>query len=176
MALSDLTFQELVPKIWSGRPEKKTLEDLPNILIALDPGETTGFAVFKGLDLIESGQLDTKDIDKAPMLVVALFDKYKPSGPIEVVIEDYKVYGYKTKDHAWSNLHTPKFIGALNVICNLNDIPYTMRMAQLVKQFTTDDKLKKWDFYVRGEQHARDAIRHGVYHIIFHPPKKRPKN
>lgn len=52
-----------------------------------------------------------------------------------------------------------------------------MQMAAQAKGFVDDDKLKAWGFWIKGKKHARDAIRHGVYYLLFtyHNAKERDR-
>lgn len=133
-------------------------------LIALDPGETTGVAVFKQNKYAGCAQIDTKDIRKGVDGLNNLFTRYPPTF---VVYEDYRVYSWKSDQHKWADLHTPKLIGAIQTMCVTLDCPYHTQMAQQAKGFCTDEKLRAWGMYKRGKKHARDAIRHGAYHILF---------
>jgi hypothetical protein len=84
-----------------------------------------------------------------------------------VVMEDYKVYSWKTKDHAFAGLHTPRLIGALELVCFDLGIPLYKQMAVQAKGFCTDDKLQAWGLWQEGMRHARDAIRHALYYLLF---------
>lgn len=88
--------------------------------------------------------------------------------PALVVFEDYKVYGWKTDQHAWSGLHTPRLIGALETLLGVvHGIPFHKQMAHVAKGFCTDEKLTQWGYYAKGQRHARDAVRHACYYILF---------
>lgn len=141
----------------------------PTNLLALDPGETTGWAYFEITDLKECGQLDTKDQDNMVGAIQELLARTKPA---ICVIEDYRVYGWKAKDHSWAELHTPKLIGVIRALCYLQKIPTVLQMAYQAKNFVTDDKLKAWGMYSKGQRHARDAIRHGCSYMLFAKPEK----
>jgi hypothetical protein len=41
-------------------------------------------------------------------------------------------------------------------------------MASQAKAFVTDQKLKEWGFWKEGMRHSRDAIRHGLYFLLFY--------
>ncbi len=138
-------------------------------LLCLDPGETTGWAVFhctiKEVVLFKWGQVDTSDMLKGIQSIQYLLDGLDPH---ILVVEDYRVYGWKTEDHSWSKLHTPKFIGVIYAVAHTKGLVPVMQMAQFAKEFCTDDKLKRWGFYQKGQRHARDAVRHGCAYILFH--------
>lgn len=149
----------------------------PRHLLALDPGGTTGWAHFVGTELAVSGQVDTSDLREGILNVLDLFD-YFPDNPHErscgIVMEDYRVYGWKTEQHTWSELHTPKLIGGITALATIYQLPLYMQMAQQAKGFCTDEKLEEWGMYKKGERHARDAIRHGCYLRMFHKADDKP--
>lgn len=140
----------------------------PHVLLSLDPGETTGYAIFDTGALKMVGQLDTADIGKSVEQISYLINTWKPA---VVVYEDYKVYGWKADAHSWASLHTPQLIGCILTVCTMLSKPTHSQMAQQAKGFCTDDKLKDWDMYPKGLKHARDAIRHGCYYMLFNHHK-----
>ena len=134
-------------------------------LLTFDPGETTGFAWFKGSKLTDFGELRTRNATEwTPEIGMQLF-----VDPDVVVVESYRVYKWRTQQHAWSDLLTARLIGGIQTLVaeQFGDVPCIMQSAQNAKQFVTDDKLKEWDLYVKGKKHARDAIRHGAYYLLF---------
>lgn len=141
---------------------------VPKCLIALDPGETTGWALFHDARLTDCGELPTHTIKKSLDLLTALFDKHNPE---RIVYEDYRIYGWKTQSHSWDALFTPRLIGCLQTMAAIRDLPWSTQMAQQPKQFCTDDKLKMWGMHQKGMRHARDAIRHGTYYMLFNHKK-----
>lgn len=149
--------------------EKNGKEYFAGRLLCFDPGETTGYAVFvaNGANkpvLEESGQLATKDVSDAFAILSQTFERVRPDW---VVYENYLVYAWKAQDHSFSELVTPKVIGAIQIICGIRKMGYDTQMAGQAKGFVTDDKLKSWGLWKRGERHARDAIRHGIYWLLF---------
>lgn len=144
--------------------EHENAEPFEGTLLALDPGETTGWAIFLNHKLSKSGQIKTKPIETGIVELQKLLEKFEPDF---LVYEHYRVYQHKAKDHAHSDLHTSQFIGAIKTICLLWKIPYHTQMAAQAKGFCTDEKLKYWELYKKGEKHTRDAIRHGTYFLIF---------
>jgi hypothetical protein len=134
-------------------------------ILAFDPGETVGWAYVEQGDLRESGQVRTTEftwdqIDKLRQLI-------RDKAPTVVVYESYRVYSWKTDDHAWNEVHTAQIIGIIRSVCLEQNIPYITQTAQVAKQFVTDDKLQDWGLWKKGEKHARDAIRHAVYCTLF---------
>lgn len=136
-------------------------------ILAFDPGETTGVALLHRTQTtihVRSWQIQTSDLISAHEIVKPIIAEKDND---IVVCEDYKVYGWKTQQHSWSSLHTPKLIGTISSLCADSNIPLRMQMAQQVKYFCTDEKLRYWGVYNSGNRHANDAVRHAVYYFLF---------
>jgi len=142
-------------------------------ILALDPGETTGFCVFEGPNLVVADQLKTKSVPEGAWEIEKAVCKHNVA---EVVMEMYRVYSWKAEDHSWQSLHTPRLIGAVEYVCFQLDVPLIQQTAQQAKGFCTDEKLKAWGVYQVGKPHSCDAIRHACYYLLFdvakvHKPK-----
>jgi hypothetical protein len=137
-----------------------------------DPGETTGFALFEAtgtlVHLRHARQLKTWGIEDAVRSFTSTLDELKPD---VIVYESYRVYGWKTDEHSFSDIPTLQVIGCLKTLCVQRKIAYHDQSAQQAKQFVTDEKLERWGFYREGLRHSRDAMRHGCYFLTFGPKK-----
>jgi hypothetical protein len=133
-------------------------------ILGIDPGETTGIALLLNGAILEQDQIKTDDLGNSVYKLNDLITTIKPD---VIIYEDYRVYEWKSDDHKWSSVHTPKLIGVIICLCEINNLAYGTRMASSVKSFVTDDKLKDWGLYIKGKRHARDAIRHAVYQSVF---------
>lgn len=159
-----MRFEDLLSRIHSNRADNFIV---PQRLLALDPGETTGYAVFENGMLTTIGHRklgmtdNKKTLDFEP--VVELISDYFPN---IVVCENYRIYAWKVNQHTWADLITPKLIGAITYRCSYMNLPLVFQAAQEAKGFVTDKKLKEWAYYYKGS-HARDAIRHGAYYLLF---------
>lgn len=166
-------LRDFVRKIYAHN--KRTY--IPKVILAFDPGETTGFACMYECELIGLLQIDT-----APDSIRDCWDNLSRvfnhwseradmlHAPIEVSCEDYRVYAHKTESHAWSTVHTIKIVGLIQLLTAQRcDAPIRMRMASAAKNFVTDAKLESWGIYERtvGKKHARDAVRHAIFHECF---------
>jgi hypothetical protein len=138
------------------------------ILMALDPGQTTGVAVFEDGKLKDQLQIKTWPMVDCVQSFRHIFDVHKPKC---VVFESYQVYEWKTEDHTWSQIPTVQVIGCIQTLLILQNIPYFTQTAQVAKQFVSDEKLEEWGYWFKGIRHARDAIRHGLYFLLFGPSK-----
>lgn len=148
-----ITFEELM---------QRRCPNPPSTLLSLDPGETTGWACFTNGRYASSGQLDT--VTNPMRELRTLFNNIQPDA---VVMEDYVVYAHKVQQHTNNKLITPRVIGMLEGICEEASLPLTKQLAAQAKGFVTDQKLRQWQLWQVGERHARDAIRHAVYYLIF---------
>ncbi len=166
-----MDFNELADAVH----EQRGIESYSNMtILAFDPGHTTGWAAFIPIGgvlwLNAWGEIDTTDIPLATEAVDKLIDKYMPE---IVVMEDYRVYAWRAKHHAGSNLLTARVIGCIETIASWSLITRVYKQpANIAKKFCTDTKLKEWGFYQRGSKHVNDAIRHGCYFLIFGPIKQ----
>lgn len=148
------------------------------LILAFDPGETTGFCVMEDFKVQLAGQIDTSPnitMLQAYTNIEDVFDRFIPDDNEyegQVAIEDYRVYEWKADSHSWSQVHTIKIVGLIQLITQQAQLKYTMRMAGTAKGFCTDEKLELWDLYkhTKGMKHSRDALRHACYHAIW--PKK----
>lgn len=142
------------------------------VLLALDPGETTGVACFSSNSaesvLVHAGQIKTWPLEVGVENMTKLLKDLQPKS---LVFESYQVYEWKAKDHTWSQVPTLQVIGMVKTLCIQMGIPYHTQTAQVAKGFCTDSKLEEWGYWQTGMRHARDAIRHACYFLLFGPSK-----
>lgn len=158
-----------VRMLTSAERQGKAIADIRDswIIVGIDPGETTGFAVYDPLlgDKITLQQLETKTVESGMRAIEAAWPRTRVQ--VIVVCEDYKVYGWKADQHKWAGLHTPQLIGAIRYFCALRGYPIFFQMASEAKGWSTDEKLKMWGVYEPGLKHARDALRHIINFLFF---------
>lgn len=135
----------------------------PTRLLAIDPGETIGWALFIEGELDSCGHLEPTP-EYRYSTIRDLIDTERPT---KVVCEDYRVYGHKLEAHTWSDLVTPKLIGAIAMYCDYRMIPIHYQMASTAKGFFSTQKLKDLGMWREAQKHAMDAVRHGGYYLLF---------
>lgn len=156
--------------------EKRRGKPLPSheTLLIVDPGITVGWAIFMETRLTHYGQLRVASTNptleqlRAPM--EKLLYEFEPD---YVLAEEYRIYAHKTQQHANSTVPTLKQVTILEQLCNEQGIPFCLQGASRGKGFVTNDRLREWGWYQRGQPHANDAIRHGAHYLLFGPPKKK---
>ena len=149
---------------------------LPQSVIAIDPGMTTGYCVFKYVGdsydsmvylLRSSGVIHVnKQTGWDP--IIDLIQSYYRNEPNSVVVcEDYKIYPNKQLEHVLSSVDTVRIIGAIEFMCHHDNVPLVKQMASVHKGFVTDTKLKEWGLYKGINRHSRDAVKAAIYFILF---------
>lgn len=141
----------------------------------LDPGETTGWARFVAGDLIDCGQEATDGPAAMAEAVRELLETMQDSDrrADRIVYEEYRIRGNRAKEHIGSEVITIQNIGAIKVVADELGVPVTKQGAGLAKGFATDTKLRHWGLYQPGMRHSNDAIRHGIYYLLFGFGRKR---
>ena len=155
-----LTYNELLQRI---RGDKK----IPERLLCLDPGKTTGWCLFEQGKLTRWGQVDNC-YDDNNIDATGLLNLFQEVNPDFIVYEDYRVYSNKLDRHTFSPVMTVRLLGAIETYSQMNGIKTHKQMATTAKTFCTDEKLEQWGFWQPGMRHARDAIRHGCYFLLFY--------
>lgn len=141
-------------------------------IFALDPGERTGWAWMHDFELIDSGEIQTgtvgltwSNVTDRYSHIINQVDLQKDE-KIHLAVEDYRVYKQKAESHINSNVHTVKVLGLIEFFAWSQQLPIRLRMAEHAKTFVTDERLKRWGFWQRGERHARDAVRHACLYAV----------
>ena len=127
--------------------------------LALDPGETTGYATFDAEgELITIGQFKQKDQTKE---LTRLIDPSLTA----VICEDYRNFAWKRQKN-WSNNQTSKNIGGIEMLCELRSVPLHFQQPN-IKSIGY-----KWAGIEPPKNHAvshgPDAYVHGVYWLRTH--------
>lgn len=131
------------------------------MLIAFDPGETTGFAIFtEEAEFIKVGEIRKSNIEFYKLL--------KSYSELVVIIERFRLFPWKFRSLSWSVLYPIKIIGTIEGYCELLKIPF-VEQDTVIKKFFTDEKLRKLKLYRKRQfsVHERDAIRHALYYLHF---------
>jgi len=135
----------------------------PEKLLAIDPGQTTGYSVFLDGELFEYGIIPWTETRGWDLIV----DKIHIVNPNVIVVEDYRLYASKSSAQIGSQLNTVRIIGAIDFIAYRYNWKLVKQMAVTAKGFCTDYKLMEWGYWTGINRHARDSIRHGCYYLLF---------
>src|SRR5918911_844765 len=102
----------------------KCARNVPNHLLALDPGETLGWSFARGGKFDIAAQIKNATFQDLRSIV----DHFEPD---LVVMESFRLYPWKADQQAFSSLYTPRLIGALEYILDERKIPRAFQSAQM---------------------------------------------
>lgn len=136
---------------------------MKNNLLAIDPGETVGWALFT----IKSGEIVDADASQYEYMDFLKFLEKKINSYDEVLIEDYKIRKTTISANLNKELVTVKVIGVIEWLCKKYNTEYSFQPAGIGKEFFDKQRLKDFNLWVVGKKHARDAIRHGLWYLAF---------
>lgn len=133
--------------------------------VGFDPGGATGVVIYRQGKLIASNSTGVEG-----MLNKCSDDSFWLLPRIWVV-EEFRIYPWKAKDLSFDECISAHVIGMLKVAAKRCGAEMVMQSAQNAKGFSTDDRLKLYDWYeFLSTKHERDAARH-VMHYLFKGPK-----
>lgn len=142
--------------------------------LSVDPGESVGWALWRGDTLIDAGTgvlwdfaqsvfVATFRPEEAELIGDWLAEKF--IGITRLVIEDWRIYPWEAKKGSldWDQCRTARLIGALTMCAQQGSMEYTFQPA-LIKESAEQAGAENFFLSPRDEnRHANDAIRHGVY-------------
>lgn len=125
----------------------------PAFYLAIDPGETSGWATFK-----EDGSLDKMGSVLGRESVYALLSSVQPW---VIIVEDFELFPWKSRDQAFSKFEAVRVIGAIELWAYAKQRSVHLQKPSIktvgyMWAGITKAKLKR-------DSHERDAYVHGVY-------------
>lgn len=127
-------------------------------LFAIDPGDR-----HQGTAYYEDGQVSwTKTMTRDELTDYLLNRVVRPGEIFEVVLEEFRLYPWKSDAQAFSQMLTVEVIGVVKFICDQRGWPLTM--ARTGSKKPTFAIMKKRGVALVGKgQHEKDAEAHGYY-------------
>lgn len=131
-------------------------------IIAVDPGGTTGCATYW------DGQISAVQVPD-PMEFMQRFEQWidaalKSGYTVHAVCERF-VIGPATLRHSQQTTAL-ELIGAVKYAAHRRGVPVTLQAASEAKTFCDNARLRNLRLYVRGKDHANDALRHLVLWLV----------
>lgn len=93
----------------------------------------------------------------------------KPTRPVEVIIEEYRLYPDLLQQQGYSKVQTVEVIGVIRYLCGLAGVEMIEQGASIKKPAFAVMKARGFEWPKGLDQHAKDAVAHGYYRI-HHPP------
>ena len=140
---------------------------MSDLYVAIDPGGTTGLAWLIWEDgewLFGSDQIgDRYETEWWVDRTVGITTR-----DTTVIIERWDV---RANTHQLTNQDDPRYIiGWVDGFCHFQPhVTYVEQTPAQAKRFGDDLKLKRMGWYVKGEDHARDAARHLLTYLAKDP-------
>lgn len=125
------------------------------MILVVDPGDTTGYALFT-----EEGELKEKgqaNFDK--FLDVIALDKYD-----RIVVEDYRLRAGKQAQQTGSRFQAVQVIGALKFAAYLNEVPFELANVQAKTLGSMYSGVKPPSNHKLS--HEVDAYNIGIYWLV----------
>jgi hypothetical protein len=137
---------------------------MPHMLLALDPGETTGYSFFMAGEHFANGIIDWKILTEGFNTFTAMVARFSPD---VIVYENFRLNPLRANAQSGSEINTLRIIGAIEFLCNQNNIRFYKMMPSTAKGFVSDLKLKEWELYKKINPHARDSLRVAIHWLLF---------
>lgn len=157
--------------------------------LTVDPGEDTGWSVWRGDELLDAGTTKMWEFSDAVWTAATLVS-CKPYGqaiagyvegddelvdllvgkathdPIELVItENWSLYPWVVSTGAldWDECRTARLIGSLYAVCRWTGWRYEQQPAKIKERAVAAGAEMHFFHPLRENRHQNDAIMHGVY-------------
>jgi hypothetical protein len=128
-------------------------------IMTLDPGVTTGWAVYPDETQPNSSYpIKLGQHTGALLDLEMLLDRYQPD---VVIFESFK---YQRRDKVV--LYPREVIGVIKLWCERRGIQPIEQTPSQAKNLWTDDKIKKLGLWMPSFKHAMDALRHLLYYLV----------
>lgn len=144
----------------------------PNkILVAIDPGKASGFAVldYTELDNIEilySAELEQFEVSEYVENLLEMNAATDKPDSIDIVMEKFTVTpqtGKNSNAENWSS----EIIGSIRYMAHKHGVPFTEQTPARAKSFVPNERMKAVGiWHTGGEGHAKDALRHAVLYLV----------
>lgn len=141
------------------------------LLIAIDPGKASGFAVLDYTDLDDikidySDELEQFAVSEYVEKMLEDNAESETPNSIEIVMEKFTVTpqtGKNSNGENWSS----EIIGSIRYMAKKHGIKFTEQTPARAKSFVENDRMRAIGiWHVGGEGHAKDALRHAVLYLV----------
>lgn len=134
-------------------------------ILALDPGESTGWVVGEGTVVVDGGTLGKNHVHVAELILMLK--------PDIVVMERFNLFPGKAQSLSWNSFYPVEVIGVIKYICMCQEIAL-VEQAPSIKKYAggfgddwTDFRNRK-GCSLKITEHVKDAYQHWKYFIRNH--------
>ena len=137
-----------------------SLQDPPDILLAVDPGKVNGISIFRAGKVVS---IDQVHLDELPHFLYDFKDKYDYDN-IVIVYENFKLFKGRAIQQSGSSMEASQAIGQLKMVAAQNrwkiyDQPPSIK--PIAQKWSGSKPPKN-----HSQSHQIDAYNHGVYWLI----------
>jgi hypothetical protein len=145
-------------------------------VIGIDPGGTTGWAVYSAYRIL----VDKKYVYTNEHWTCGQLGPEKHHQALEQLlglqrVETYVVVTERFTDRIKQtavNLMAREYIGVVEKYCQEEGVELVMQSSSQAKGFTRPPNLKRLGLYVYTKKHAMDAYKHVLWYLINGRPKR----
>lgn len=129
----------------------------PGRMLAVDPGEVhCGWAEFSNDKCTHAGEWSPPEMYQ---YIVDYSHRYG-----ELVVEEFRLYPWKSEAQGFSQLRTVEVIGVLRYLASQHELPMIEQSARIKKPTFARFDAMGYEWVSRGHGgHAKDAEAHGLY-------------
>ena len=138
-----------------------SLQDPPDILLAVDPGKVNGISIFRAGKVVS---IDQVHLDDLPTFLSKFKDDYGHRDNVVVVYENFKLFKGRAIQQSGSSMEASQAIGQLKMVAAQNrwkiyDQPPSIK--PIAQKWSGSKPPKN-----HSQSHQIDAYNHGVYWLI----------
>lgn len=149
--------------------------DLSDLWLAVDPGEDSGWSLWKGDQFIDAGTAKLWELaDAVWMAVFSSREELELIGDElalrfvgirGIVCEDFRIYPKEAKAGTlnWDPVRTARLIGALTIIARMGGLWFRLQGANIKERGLAAGAKSFFLSPLYENRHANDATTHGVY-------------
>lgn len=148
--------------------------------LCVDPGETTGWSIWRDKELLVAGQtalwdfIDAVDawLTEGDVPEVLDLDETAMGKLHALVVEDWSLYPWMLEKLAWDKCRTARGIGALELLARQHGIPLHLQGADIKDAAKAAGAEELYLTPAYENRHANDSIQHGTFYLARHggPP------
>ena len=135
-------------------------------VIALDPGGTTGFAIFQVHPLAMTGDVTIPVMSNVEWWKAGEFtgSQHDQIDQILEMVEEWPHARLVTEDFHLRQANAVLDPVEINAVLTWACRPryWVKQMSSLAMGTVTDDRQKAWGYWIPGKPHARDAVKHAI--------------
>ena len=148
--------------------------------LCVDPGETTGWSIWRDKKLLVAGQtdlwpfIDSVDSWLVSKMLIKENELSHYGSPAQggelgaIVCEDWSLYPWMLEKLAWDKCRTARGIGALELLARQHGIPLHLQGADIKDAAKAAGAEELYLTPAHENRHANDSIQHGVFYTARH--------